>query len=350
MINGWIDLRSDTVTHPTPAMWEAMAHAELGDDVYGEDPTVNELEARAARLLGKEAAVFVPTGTMGNLASLLAHCERGDEIIVGDKAHIFVAEQGGAAALGGIQVHTLPNQPDGTLRLEDIEGAIRRDDPHFPRTRLICLENTHNICYGSPLSLDYTRAVGELARRHGLKLHMDGARLFNAATALGVAASELVAPADSVSFCLSKGLCCPAGSLICGEAEFVRRARRARKVLGAAMRQVGILAAAGLVALDSMIGRLAEDHARACQLAEGLRRVPGIELDLERVQTNIVYFDLSEAAGLTTAEVIERLKERRVRVGARSGRRFRAVTHYWVTDEDVARTVEAFEEALSTER
>jgi threonine aldolase len=229
----WIDLRSDTVTQPTPAMREAMANAEVGDDVYGEDPTVNHLEALAAERLGKEAAVFVPTGTMGNLAALLAHCGRGDEAIIGDQSHTFLHEQGGMAALGGIMPHTLPNQPDGTLRLEDIEGAVRWDDPHEPRSRLICLENTHNACNGTPLTAEYTAQVAALARRHHLKLHIDGARLFNAAAALGVTARELVKDADSVTFCLSKG-CALQWDRCCAGARPSSRRRGARARCSAA--------------------------------------------------------------------------------------------------------------------
>ena len=226
--NGWIDLRSDTVTHPTPAMRAAMARAEVGDDVHGDDPTVNRLEALAAERLGKEAAVFVPSGTMGNLAALLAHCGRGEEAILGDQAHTFLAEAGGMAALGGIHPRTVPNRAGGALDLEGIERAIRSDDEHYPMTRLICLENTHNQCGGAPLTVEYTASVGALARRHGLKLHIDGARIFNAAVALGVSARDLAAPADSISFCLSKGLSAPAGSLLCGDVEFIGRARRAQ--------------------------------------------------------------------------------------------------------------------------
>ena len=248
-----VDLRSDTLTRPTPAMSRAMAEADVGDDVFGEDPTVNQLEQLAADRMGKEAALFVASGTMGNLVSLLAHCGRGEEIILGSFAHTFYFEQGGSAAVGGIHPRTLPNQPDGTLTLSDIEGAIRPDNVHFPRTRLIVLENTHNLCGGHPLDIDYMKAVGDVARRHSLKIHVDGARFFNAAVALGVPAAKLAADADSVSFCLSKGLAAPVGSVVCGNRDFIAEARRARKILGGGMRQAGVLAAAGIVALNEMV-------------------------------------------------------------------------------------------------
>ena len=265
----FIDLRSDTVTLPTPAMRQAMAEAEVGDDVYGEDPTVNRLQELAAGLVGKEAGLFVPSGTMSNLTAVLAHCNRGDEVILGNKSHTFLFEGGGISALGGVHSCQIPNQPDGTLALQDIQNAIRPDDIHDPVTRLICLENTHNRCGGVALSPEYTRQVGELARQHDLSLHLDGARLFNAAVVQGVNAKELAGPADSVSICLSKGLSAPVGSVLCGSKEFIQRALRIRKQLGGGMRQAGILAAAGIVALETMVERLAEDHRRAARLAEG---------------------------------------------------------------------------------
>ena len=271
----FVDLRSDTVTTPTPAMREAMYSAEVGDDVYGEDPTVNRLQALAAEKTGKEAGLFVTSGTMGNLAAVLAHCDRGDEVILGNLAHTFLFEAGGISALGGVHSHQIPNQPDGTLALDDILAAIRPDDAHFPVTRLICLENTHNRCGGVSLSVEYTRQVGELAHEHGLQVHLDGARLFNAAVAQGVSAAELAGPVDSVTFCLSKGLSAPVGSVLCGSGEFIHRAHRIRKQLGGGMRQAGVLAAAGIVALETMVDRLAEDHARARTLASRLQALPG---------------------------------------------------------------------------
>lgn len=342
-----IDLRSDTVTTPTPEMWRAMAQAEVGDDVYGEDPTVNALQAQAADLLGKEAALFVPSGTMGNLAGILAHCQRGDEVILGDLAHTFLYEAGGISALGGVHSHQLPNQPDGTLRLEDIRQAIRTDNDHFPPTRLIVLENTHNRCGGAVLSVEYTRQVGALARQHGLALHLDGARLFNAAAALGVPAADLAAPADSVTFCISKALCAPVGSLLCGSAEFIRTARRLRKQLGGGMRQAGVLAAAGLVALDQLIEHLPTDHARARQLAAWLSRLPGVSLNPAIPPSNMIYLELDPSLPFDAAALAARLKTLGVLVGVVGARRFRLVTHYWIDDAAVEQTVRAFSKALN---
>ena len=334
-----IDLRSDTVTLPTPEMREAMYRAELGDDVYGEDPTVNRLEEMAAERLGKEAALFVVSGTMGNLVALLTHCGRGDEIILGHRSHTFLFEQGGMASLGGIIPHTIPNQPDGTLRLEDIEGAIRGDDVHFPRTRLVCLENTHNVCNGTPITAEYTAQVGRLAHDHGLRVHVDGARIFNAAAALEVGVDELVKDVDSVQICLSKGLCAPVGSLVCGSADFIAEARRSRKVVGGGMRQAGILAAAGIVALEQIAGRMADDHARARRLAAGLAEIPGVEV--APVATNILYFGLTDEVSKSPEEVVAGLDERGVRVLGRVNGRFRAVTHYWIGDEDIETAIQA---------
>jgi threonine aldolase len=339
-----IDLRSDTVTHPTPAMREAMYRAEVGDDVFGEDPTVNRLERMAAERLGKEAALFVVSGTMGNLVALLTHCGRGDEVILGDRSHTFLLEQGGMAALGGITPYPVPNQPDGTLRLDDIEGAVRGDNAHLPRSRLVCLESTHNVCHGTPLTAEYTAQVVRLARAHSLQVHLDGARVFNAAAALGVDVRELVREVDSVMFCLSKALCAPVGSLVCGSAEFISRARRARKVVGGGMRQAGILAAAGVVALEQMVDRIVEDHARAKRLGQGLAEIPGVEV--APVASNMIYFGLAEEAEKTPVEVLDGLAARGVRVSPRAGGRFRAVTHYWIGDDDVERAVEALRQVV----
>lgn len=334
-----IDLRSDTVTRPTPEMRQAMYEAEVGDDVYGEDPTVNRLEEAAAQMLGKEAALFVASGTMGNLISLLTHCGRGDEVILGDRSHTFLFEQGGMAALGGITPFPVANQEDGTLRLHDVEAAIRRDDTHFPRTRLVCLENTHNMCNGTPLPVAYMAAASRLAHEHGLMVHLDGARVFNAAVALDVPASDIVQDVDSVMFCLSKGLSAPVGSIVCGSAEFISKARRARKVLGGGMRQAGIIAAAGVVALDRMIDRLAEDHARARTLADGLAELPGI--DVGSVTTNILYFNITEGALKSPEQVELELRSQGILLNSRGGGRFRAVTHYGIEDQDIERALEA---------
>ncbi len=333
-----IDLRSDTVTLPTPAMREAMYRAVLGDDVFGEDPTVNRLEAMAAERMGKEAALFVVSGTMGNLTALLTHCQRGHEAIMGDKAHTFLFEAGGSAALGSIHPRTLPNQPDGTLCLEEIEAAIRPENPHHPRTRLVCLENTHNRCGGAVLTTEYTASVGELAHRHGLAVHLDGARVFNAAVALGVDVRDLTRPVDSVQFCLSKGLSAPVGSLLCGSQDFIVEARRWRKMLGGGMRQAGVLAAAGIEALDNMVDRLADDHANARRLAEGLANIPGFAVDLASVQTNIVIWDLTTEQ-VSPQEVVKRLGAKGVKVLTIGGRQFRAVTHYGIETSDIEETL-----------
>ncbi len=336
-----IDLRSDTVTLPTREMRQAMMEAEVGDDVYGEDPTVNRLQALAAELTGKEAALFVTSGTQGNMVSLLSHCGRGDEVIVGDRSHTYLYEQGGMAQLGGIHPRVIPNRPDGTLDPEDIVNAIRPNNIHFPRTRLVVLENTHNFCYGSPLTPEYTRTIGELVHERGLKLHIDGARIFNAAVALGVDVKELAAPADSITFCLSKGLSAPVGSVVCGSREFIEEAKRVRKVLGGGMRQAGVIAAAGIVALTQMVDRLAEDHANARRLAEGLAHIPGFEVELERIRTNIVYFDVVN--GATAAEVAERAKEAGVLVLALGPYRIRAVTHYGIEAHHIDEALNVFE-------
>ena len=340
-----VDLRSDTLTRPTSGMSRAMAEAEVGDDVFGEDPTVNKLEQLAAHRLGKEAALFVASGTMGNLVSLLAHCGRGEEIILGSFAHTFFFEQGGSAAVGGIHPRTLPNQPDGTLVLSDIEGAIRADNLHFPRTRLIVLENTHNLCGGHPLDIDYMKAVGDVARRHGLKIHVDGARIFNAAAALDVPAARLAADADSVSFCLSKGLGAPVGSVVCGNQEFISEARRARKILGGGMRQAGVRAAAGIVALNERVDRLADDHANARKLAEGLAQMPGVSIDPAQIHTNIVYFEV-DRQDMAVEDLVKRLDDNGARMLPVGPGRIRAVTHYHISSDDIDYVLGVFAKVL----
>ncbi|MFO7984947.1 MAG: low-specificity L-threonine aldolase [Desulfatiglandaceae bacterium] len=331
----FIDLRSDTVTQPTQAMRRAMADARVGDDVFGEDPTVNRLEAMAAAHMGKEAAVFVTSGTMANLVSLLVHCGRGDEMILGHRSHTFLYEQGGSSALGGIHPRTVHNQPDGTIAFDHLEEAVRPDNIHFPRTRLIVLENTHNRCAGSPLDPAYMEGIGRLAQRYSLKVHVDGARIFNAAAALGVDASKLVEKADSVTFCLSKGLAAPVGSLVCGSQDFIAAARRARKLLGGGMRQAGILAAAGIVALNEMKDRMTEDHSNARALAEGLSRIPGLSVAPEKFRTNIVYADISPDTGLSGESLSQQLSSRGVGVLPTGPQRIRLVTHYHIMEADV---------------
>jgi threonine aldolase len=322
-----------------------MAAADVGDDVFGEDPTVNRLQDMSAERIGKEAALFVPSGTMANLVSILTHCGRGDEIILGDQAHTFYYEQGGYAALGGVHSRTLPNRPDGTLDPELIEAAVRPDDVHFPRTRLIALENTHNRCGGYPLDAKYMRAVRRIADRHGLKVHVDGARIFNAAVAQGVEARSLVADADSVSFCFSKGLAAPVGSMVCGDKGFIGEARRARKVLGGGMRQAGVLAAACIVALTEMVDRLEEDHANARRLAEGLSRIGGLLIDPDKVRTNIVYFAV-QGASLKAQDLVARLNTEGVRVLATGPNQLRAVAHYHVTADDIDYVLNVFQRML----
>jgi len=338
----YIDLRSDTVTQPTPEMREAMAKAEVGDDVYGEDPTINHLQELAAEKMGKQAGLFVASGTMGNLIAVLSHCQRGDEVIVGKKNHVFVHEAGGMSALGGVHSCQLPNQPDGSLLLEDVAAAVRPDDLHEPVTRLVCLENTHNGCGGVYQTPEYTRQMAGWAHSRGLSVHLDGARIFNASIAQGVPVSQLAGPVDSVTFCLSKGLCAPVGSVLCGSQPFIAKARRLRKMLGGGMRQAGILAAAGLVALDMMVNRLGEDHVRAKKLAEGLRMVPGLQLDSGTPATNMVFLSLRPEVHCTSDELIEKLKERGVLIGATGERQYRLVTHYWIDDACVEEAIEAF--------
>ena len=343
----YIDLRSDTVTKPTPEMRVAMAEAEVGDDVYGDDPTVNRLQEIAAEMMGKEDALFVPSGTMGNLLALLVHCQRGDEVIVGNQSHIYLNEAGGMSALGGIQPCPVQNQPDGTLALDDILGSIRTEDVHHPITRLVCLENTQNICGGVPLTPAYTRQVAELAHQNSLLFHIDGARIFNAAVAQNVSVEDLVGPADSVMFCLSKGLAAPIGSMLVGSRNFIRRARHIRKMLGGGMRQVGIVAAAGIISLEKMVHRLADDHVRAKKLAAGLRQVRGLVVDKDSPYTNMVYLNLADDIALDSKQVGEKMMRLGLLLDAENARRFRLVTHYWIDDTAVERVISAFRETLN---
>ncbi len=341
----YTDLRSDTVTKPTPEMREAMAEAEVGDDVYMDDPTVNALQAKAAAMLGKEDSLFVPSGTMGNLLALLVHCQRGDEVIVGEKSHIYMNEAGGMSALGGIHPRPIKNQADGTLALEDIRASIQFEDVHHTITRLICIENTQNVCGGIPLTAEYTAQVGKLAKENNLLFHIDGARIFNAAAALNVDVKDLTSPADSVMFCLSKGLVSPVGSMLVGTKKFINRARHLRKMLGGGMRQAGVLAAAGLISLEKMTGRLGQDHARAKNLFEGLKQVKGLKLDA-RSASNMIYFDLADRITLTENQIIEEMKKYDVLVDWAGPRRFRLVTHFWVDDAGVEKAIKGFSEIL----
>ena len=341
-----VDLRSDTVTMPSPEMREAIANARLGDDVYRDDPTVNALEERAAELLGKQAGLFVTSGTQGNLVSLLAHTDRGHEVLVGDRSHIFTNEAGGACVLGSLFLYPLPTDERGRLSPDDITNAIKPDDYHQPHTKLLCIENTHNATSGQPIDSSEVAEMAAAARAGGMKVHIDGARLFNAAVALGEPAADLIADADSATFCLSKGLSCPIGSVVVGDDDFIDRARRWRKMLGAGMRQVGVVAAAGLYALDNMIDRLAEDHDNASKLAHGLSGIDGIELDPAGVKTNIVYFGIPEGSGRA---ITDALRSRGILVNA-GDPVMRMVTHYGIASEDIDYTLlamtEVFKEAL----
>ena len=333
-----VDLRSDTVTLPSPQMREAIFRADLGDDVFAEDSTVNKLQQIAAQRLGMEAALFVASGTMGNLVSVLTHCSRGEEVILGDISHIFLNEAGGMSALGGVFPHTIPNQPDGTLNLLDIANAIREENIHFPHTRLLCLENTHNRCYGAVLTPEYTASAVALAKSRGLLVHLDGSRIFNAAVALGVDVRELTRGADSVNFCLSKGLSAPVGSVICGNKDFIARARRIRKMIGGGMRQAGVIAAAGIVAIENMVERLAQDHQNARILADGVARIPGLATEPDRVQTNIVYIDLVDP-DFTDDEFMKRLAENGLKISHTGQGRFRMVTHYGIGRGDIEKAL-----------
>jgi threonine aldolase len=342
-----VDLRSDTVTQPTPDMREAMAGAPVGDDVYGDDPTVNLLQELAAEKLGKQAGLFVPSGTMGNLAGILAHCNRGDEVIMGKRSHTFLYEGGGISTLGGVHSCQIPEQADGSLALEDIDAAIRPpEDDHEPFSRLVEIENTHNRCGGVYQTPETVRKTADFVHAKGMILHMDGARVFNAAAAQGIDVRELTGPVDSVTFCLSKGLCAPAGSVLCGSRDFIARARKIRKHLGGGMRQAGILAAAGIIALEKMTLRLGEDHARARQLAEGLAKNPAIRLEAGSPVTNMVYFRLADWVQKDLPQIEKEMGAEGVLVHSSGPGQFRLVTHYWIDDAAVEKTVEAFGKVL----
>lgn len=342
-----IELRSDTFTLPTPQMLEAIIQAPLGDDVYAEDPTVRELEALAAQKVGKEAACLMPSGTMANLASLLAHCPRGSKILVGNEADLFIYEAGGASICGGLIYEAIPTQPDGTLTLDDLAAAIPVDknDAQFALPALICIENTHNRCGGLALPLDYLQKLAEFAHAHNLPVHMDGARLFNAAVALQVHPATIAQYVDSLQFCLSKGLSAPIGSMVVGDATWIERVRRIRKMLGGGMRQAGIIAAAGIVALEQMVDRLADDHLHASLLAEGLARQEGLELVCGRIQTNIVLFRVTDER-FTWQTFIAALHERGVAIGELGHANIRAVTHRGITRRQIGEALAIIAQVL----
>ena len=343
-----IDLRSDTITLPTEEMRQAMYEAELGDDVFREDPNVNKLEEIASELSGKEDALFTPSGTMSNLLAVLVQTRPGDEIILGTEAHMLWYEVGGAAAVGGVVMRTIPNEPNGTLPITALQQTIRAKNVHFPPTTLLCLENTHNRCGGAVLTSEYTADICEVAHERGLMVHLDGARIFNATVALGISASELTEHVDSVCFCLSKGLSAPVGSLLCGTTEFITRARKLRKMLGGGMRQSGVLAVAGIVALHSCIERLGDDHRRAKQFAKGLCTINGIKVDLERVQTNIVVFETK--INITAERFISEMHKRGVRFTQFSETKIRAVTNRMISDSDIPAALSQIEYFMNEAR
>jgi len=338
-----IDLRSDTVTLPSDAMREAIARAPVGDDVLGEDPTIRRLEAIAAERTGKEAALFVASGTMSNLVAILTHCGRGDEAIVGSESHILHYEVAGAAGLAGVQLRSVQNDAHGGIDPGEVEATIRGENVHLPSTSLLCLENTHNRCSGAAISLEDTEALADVAHRHGMRIHIDGARIFNAAFALGTTVAALSAPADSIGFCLSKGLGAPVGSVLCGSSEFIARARKMRKMVGGGMRQAGIVAAAGIYALEHMIDRLADDHANAKLLATGLARLPMVELDPETIDTNIIIFGVrGDWMGFARA-----MKQAGVLTTVTSPGRHRMVTHYGIERADIDEALRRVEHAAA---
>ncbi len=340
-----IDLRSDTVTLPTPEMREAIARAELGDDVYGEDPSVNRLEAMAASMMSKDAALLVPSGTMGNLAAMLTHCARGTKAIVGSQSHTNLYEAGGASALGGVVLTAVANTDDGELDTHELARELGTPaDDHFAQPSLVVIENTHNRCGGAPIKLSHMAEVSDRARRRKIPLHLDGARIFNAAIALETMPKEIASHADTASFCLSKGLGCPVGSLLCGSRDFIARAHRTRKVLGGGMRQAGIIAAAGIVALTTMVDRLAEDHQNARALAQGFALVAGLNVRQVANRTNMVVFDVDGDAD-ASRRFAAAMKERGVLISPREATSFRAVTHNGISRADIDRAVAAAAQA-----
>ena len=344
--NGMIDFRSDTVTHPTAEMRKAMAAAPVGDDVYDEDPTVIKLQELAAEKVGKEAALFVASGTMGNLIAGLVHCARGDEAIMGTQSHTFLHEAGGYSALGGVFPSLIPNQADGTLLIEDIQNAYREEDIHHPISKLLILENTQNNCGGIPLTVDYMQSAGTIAHSLNMQVHLDGARVFNAAKAMDVPADKICESVDSVMFCLSKGLCAPVGSMLCGSKEFIYKAKRLRKQLGGGMRQVGILAAAGIISIEQMIDRLPEDHRRAAKLAEGLSGIKGLAFNKGMPPTNMVFFSLTDEVTKPANVILDELKQQGILGGLSGPNEFRLVTHYWISDDDVQKAIKVLSNSI----
>ncbi|XP_057722996.1 low-specificity L-threonine aldolase 1-like [Arachis stenosperma] len=350
MVKRIVDLRSDTVTKPTETMRAAMEGAEVGDDVLEHDPTAFHLESEMAKIMGKEAGLFVPSGTMANLISVLVHCEsRGSEVILGHNSHIHIYENGGISTLGGVHPRTVKNNDDGTMDIDLIEAAIRdpKEEIVFPTTRLICLENTHCNHGGRCLSAEYTDRVGQIAKKHGLKLHIDGARIFNASVALGVPVDRLVQAADSVSVCLSKGLGAPVGSVIVGSNSFIAKARRLRKTLGGGMRQIGILCAAALVALQENLPKLESDHKKARLLADGLNKIQGLRVDTSSVETNIIYVEIEEFSGTTAIKLCKDLEEYGILLKQTGLSRLRVVLHHQISESDVQFALSCFQKAVN---
>ncbi|MBT4927476.1 low-specificity L-threonine aldolase [bacterium] len=341
-----IDLRSDTVTLPTKEMREAISNAELGDDVFQEDPTINNLEKLAAKKFNKEAAVFLPSGTMANLVAVLTHCNRGDEVMLGDQSHTFLYEAGGISSFGGVHSRQLKNHNDGTIHLNDIKNAIRKKDVHFPPSRLICLENTHNRCFGMPLETNYVNEVVDIAKNNDMSVHVDGARIFNAAVATGSTVADLTKNVDSVSFCLSKGLSAPSGSLLCGDKNFIHRARFNRKALGGGMRQAGILAAAGVVAIDIMSAKIIEDHRNAKALAFGIAKIDGINIETEKIKTNIIYFKLDHPK-INSESLLDIMSKKNIRFFELGPNWFRLVTHSGISKENIDYVISEFDSFFS---
>jgi len=341
-----IDLRSDTVTLPSNDMKKFIIDSPLGDDVYGEDPSVNLLQNKIARIFNKEAALFVPSGTMANLIAVLTHCNRGDEVILGDKSHIFYYEAGGISAFGGIHSHQLKNNDDGTININDIKTSIRAlGNDHFPKTKLICLENTHNACYGSPLNTEYFHDVKKVANKHDLSIHLDGARIFNAAIALNKTVDELTKDCDTISCCLSKGLSAPVGSVILGNKAFILKAKHMRKALGGGMRQAGLIAAGGIFSLENMIDRIADDHVNAKELAYELHKIKTISINPEQVYTNIVFI-YNKNTKISNKQLLNELEKNNIKIDYKGNSKFRLVTHSGFKKRDINSVVKVFKEIL----
>ena len=337
-----IDLRSDTVTLPTNEMKQFIMDSPLGDDVYGEDPSVNLLQKKIAKIFNKESALFVPSGTMANLISVLTHCNRGDEVILGNKSHIFFYEAGGISAFGGVHSHQINNNDDGTININDIENAIRKKgDDHFPKTKLICLENTHNACYGSPINTDFFSEVKNIAKKHNIPIHLDGARIFNAAIALNKSVDELTKDCDSVSCCLSKGLSAPVGSVILGSKNFISKAKSLRKALGGGMRQAGLIASAGIFSLDHMINRIIDDHSNAKILASKLNLIKNLEINLNQVHTNIIFL-YNRDKTLSNQDLLLSLEKNNIKIDYKGNSKFRLVTHSGFRKEDINTVIKIF--------